>query len=725
MKQIKRLKISAIIIEAVAIVILGIFVVRAMTSIYSFDVNGFRAPTFNEEGKYTITSEAFNIPKGDGRIVINYSSDKPLKAYLEAEVWNQTYLPEDEFNLSPRLNEVTYDYIVRHGIDDVKLVLESEEPVNIVIEGAHFTDNNYEIRRCIVYFILITIICFILFIKAESIYSKRSNILLGIVVVFLASLPLFVQGLEGHFGQDIEFHLLRIDNIANDLREFNIPSRIGTVWLDGYGYPSSLYYGDIILYPAAVLRLMGFPVIWAFKLFMIGINALTAFLGYITFKTIFDNSKIALLCSFAYVASTYRMFDIFIRGAIGESMALVFLPVVLLGVYLVYTDKKGKGILYNSTIFALGMTGLVCTHVMSTEMTAVALVIFGLINFKKTFTKRVILSYIITVVETIVLSLYFIVPFADVNLHQMVTINYLAEGTRVIQHEGMDIAQFFSFFQNVFRELDYKSFTGKAVAPSILLMTVLVIAIIMWIRGKAKRELKIASVMSLICIVLSTNIFPWDLLSKTWIGNMLAQVQFPWRYLGLGTLFMSLLLGYVITQIDTKAYKSRLKLAFLILGIVGVSLFTSNYIDDAKLVNYMDTASMDADNVGIYEYILGGTDWNNLDGNVITNNIGSLDIQRHGSSIHMDVVTESDASIVLPVQNYYGYLAKDSDGNVLTISNADNNNMRLELPGNWTGSVDISVGYWHWTLALIISLIGFVAVILYFVIRANKREKDE
>ena len=134
---------------------------------------------------------------------------------------------------------------------------------------------------------------------------------------------------------------------------------------------------------------------------------------------------------------------------------------------------------------------------------------------------------------------------------------------------------------------------------------------------------------------------------------------------------------------------------------------------------------MDADNVGIYEYILGGTDWNNLDGNVITNNIGSLDIQRHGSSIHMDVVTESDASIVLPVQNYYGYLAKDSDGNVLTISNADNNNMRLELPGNWTGSVDISVGYWHWTLALIISLIGFVAVILYFVIRANKREKDE
>ncbi len=82
MKQIKRLKISAIIIETVAIVILGIFVVRAMTSSYSFDVNGFTAPTLNEEGKYTITSETFNIPKGDGRIVINYSSDKPLKAYL-------------------------------------------------------------------------------------------------------------------------------------------------------------------------------------------------------------------------------------------------------------------------------------------------------------------------------------------------------------------------------------------------------------------------------------------------------------------------------------------------------------------------------------------------------------------------------------------------------------------------------------------------------------------
>ena len=328
-------------------------------------------------------------------------------------------------------------------------------------------------------------------------------------------------------------------------------------------------------------------------------------------------------------------------------------------------------------------------------------------------------------VETVVLSLYFIVPFVDVNLHQKVTVNYLAEGTRVIQHEGMDVAQFFSFFQNIFRTLDYKSYTGKAAAPSMLLMTVFVIAIIMWIRKKANMEMKLTVVLSFLMLLFSTNIFPWDAISDiSRLGNLLAQVQFPWRYLGMGTLFLSLLAGYIIKQFESEQTAKKLQLAFVILGIVGVSIFTSNYIDDAKTVNYMDTASMDADNVGIYEYILGGTDWTNLSGDVITDNVESLDIDRKGSSIHMDITTTGDASILLPVQNYYGYKATDGSGNAIAIENGENNNLLISLPSDWSGSVDVTVGFWTWTLVLIISIIAFIAVIIYFIIQSRNNLSD-
>ena len=722
-QKVKVLKRVAIAIEVIAVILLMISTVMAIVNKYQYTCSTLSPLTLNSEGKYVMESEAFDLPKGDTRLTISYTSDTPAKAYLKTDGWNESLILADTINLNNKRHEVEYDFCVRNDVSSVKLIIESDEPQNLSVNEISLEDNNYEVRRNVVYLILITILAAILFFAAKTVIEKKYMILLGVAVVFFASLPFFVNGLEGHFGQDVEFHLLRIENIANDLKAFIIPSRIGTVWMDGEGYPSSLYYGDIILYPAAVLRIMGFPVILAFKIFMVGINALTAFFAYIAFKTMLDNKVVALICSFAYVASTYRMFDIYIRGAIGESMALVFLPVVLLGVYLVYTNKNNRGIIYNSTVMALGMTGLVCTHVMSTEMTALSLLLFGLINFRKTFTKRVILSYVVTIVETIILSLYFIVPFVDVNLHQKVTINFLTEAPRVIQHEGMDLAQFFAPLQNVFRELDYKAVEGKAVTPGILLISVLVIAVILWIRRKADRKMKITVVLSAIMLILSTNIFPWDKLSHiSKIGNMLAQVQFPWRYLGIATLLLSLLTGYVILELRKEYNYKTIRNVFVVLIVAGVSIFTSNYVNDAKLVNYMDTASMDTDNVGIYEYILAGTDWNRFDGSIHTDNISKLELDRRGSSIHMDIETgEGEGTILLPVQNYYGYQAVDDKGNRIQIANGENNNISLSLPGGWKGAVDLTVGFWTWTLALIISAISFIMVIIYFIIMKKRK----
>ena len=61
-------------------------------------------------------------------------------------------------------------------------------------------------------------------------------------------------------GADWSFHLSRIEGIANGLREGQFPVRVYSMAKDGYGYAPSLFYGELLLYFPAVLRLLGMSV---------------------------------------------------------------------------------------------------------------------------------------------------------------------------------------------------------------------------------------------------------------------------------------------------------------------------------------------------------------------------------------------------------------------------------------------------------------------------------
>ena len=51
--------------------------------------------------------------------------------------------------------------------------------------------------------------------------------------------------------------------------------------MEGYGYPISVYYGDILLYIPALLRLMGFSVTQCFKFYILMINIGTVVCSYV------------------------------------------------------------------------------------------------------------------------------------------------------------------------------------------------------------------------------------------------------------------------------------------------------------------------------------------------------------------------------------------------------------------------------------------------------------
>ena len=87
-------------------------------------------------------------------------------------------------------------------------------------------------------------------------------------------------------GADWSFHLSRIEGIAQGLREGQFPVRVYSIAKDGYGYAPSLFYGELLLYFPAVLRLLGMSVQGAYHTYLLALQLLTAGIAFFSLRQI-------------------------------------------------------------------------------------------------------------------------------------------------------------------------------------------------------------------------------------------------------------------------------------------------------------------------------------------------------------------------------------------------------------------------------------------------------
>lgn len=546
-------------------------------------------------------------------------------------------------------------------------------------------------------------------------------IIVGIAV--LASVPLMMKGI--HRGHDIGFHLMRIEGISEELKRLQIPVRMQSLWLGGYGYPVSIYYGDTLLYIPALFRLFKIPVVTAYKAYIFLINILTTASAFFCFKRIWNSRKIALLATLAYTTAGYRMVDIYVRAAVGEYSSMVFFPLIALSVYRIYmSNGESKNELFkNAFLLCFGMSGLMCTHFLSSEMTVFVLILVGIILWKKTFQRKTILQYLLAIIGFFLLNLYFIVPFLDYYCNVQVNINAASSVGQAnqIQFEGAYLVQYLSFFQNIFGVSSINIKERMQLTPGILLMAVLLCGIILCRKSK---KILLYTVFSLIMLFLASNIFPWDYLAEIPIlGNLMTQVQFPWRYLAFAVLFLTLLFGEILKE-TILAYPYKLYGWFFV--IIGVCLFmtycfNSNYKKDTDKISFNEKEELNTYEVEGKEYLLCGTDLNSLSNEITGNFIESGFVSRNGTHMELFVITGKEGGCVeLPVFAYKGYCVEDESGKSYKISIGTNNRLRFELPAAYAGTVYLDFhAPWYWHAAEIISAVCAVSffAVYYFLVK--------
>ena len=243
-------------------------------------------------------------------------------------------------------------------------------------------------------------------------------------MAFFIGLPLYRNGLSEPANMDLKFHLQRIEGVYKGLLSGQFPVRIQPEWLNGYGYASSVFYGDIFLYFPAVLRIVGFTLQDAYKCYLGMLHIIAVFLSFYSFKKITKNNVAAMTGSVLYVGSTTNLSLLYTTTMVGGYSAMIFFPLIITGFYLVFTQEASSREYKRIwIILTVGFTGLLMTHMISCLIVGVYSVLCCLFMIKKVLRKDTLFVLIKAVCATVFLNLWFLVPFLNYMLSEKLRIN--------------------------------------------------------------------------------------------------------------------------------------------------------------------------------------------------------------------------------------------------------------------------------------------------------------
>ena len=559
----------------------------------------------------------------------------------------------------------------------------------------------------------------------RGVRSRYTALALAGIVLF-ACLPLGLGYLP--YGHDLSIHLTRIEGLKNGLLAGQFPVRLDPAIVNDKGYPFSLMYSDLLLYPAAVLRILGFSLETVYRLYLLVITAATALITHYVLGRMLGSARVALVGTALYVLSFYRLTNVFVRAAVGEYSAMVFLPLVLYGLWRIYTQERKtdrRSAPWCWLSLAIGFTGLLQTHLLTTEMAALFVAIFCLVRFRQTFTRPVLPALC---KAALVWNLWFLVPLLQYMALGVCNISGKYDAS-ALQDSAAFPAQIFMMFGGtgvsdslalgMMDEMPLSVGTVLAFGAGLFLLVLLDPAL----KRADHRALRIGGycfAFAALSLWMASTLFPWYelALTRSVFSRILGKLQFAWRFLGVGTL---LLVGCSCCALVVLGRARRVRMVTL--SIAALLFFTAlpagqilyEVCRNSEVVSYQSLAAIDnlPDQVGGGEYLPTAaveetTDlWGHLAPS-FSEGVECADYAKDGLTVTFSAhnTTDQPGTVVLPLFAYPGYQLTATDGAVL---GQQEGYLTVTLPAGWNGSAQIRfTGLWYWRISDAISLVGIL-----------------
>ena len=387
--------------------------------------------------------------------------------------------------------------------------------------------------------------------------------------VILSLLLINIRIRETHDGF---FHLLRLIGSVDSIKMGQFPIMIISSFCDTCGYSMTLFYPPLVTYIPLLLKLIT-PLSFSFCLKFFGALSIIAS-GYTMYSFILSVTKkrsIALFAAIIYMIAPYKLIDVYKRYAIGEFVALIFMPTLFKGMYNLF-EGDGK----KHYFIAIGATLLMLCHTITTVYAAILCVIYILFNIKKLKEIDILKKIVINVIFIVTLSMLFFVPMFEAKQKAEYTI---------FDHELMRTVDWYAAENSIKISdlfIDQKNPDRNDLSFTIGIPIIILFASTIFAFRKVDTKYKniyIAFLMSsIISLYMATKYFPWQIMP-----NFLCTLQYPWRMIGFFNFFSSLICAvniYIILKVLFKKDLFKL-IVFIILLVISI-LYTLNFLNQYK-----------------------------------------------------------------------------------------------------------------------------------------------
>ena len=515
-------------------------------------------------------------------------------------------------------------------------------------------------------------------------------------------------------GIDFHVHYNRFLILMEALNEGNFPVYMDYYVIDGYGYILKLFYSDFLLIPFAWIGNLTNDVL-AYNIMIFTVTLICGISTYKASKAITKSNFAAILTAILYTFCAYRMGNIYMRGALGESLALSFLPVILWGGYeIIFGDKKKWYIL------AIGFSLLIFSHVISSVISLITLFIFLIIGYKYFIREPKRIVYLLVAgIVTLLLTAYYTLPM----LEQMLSNSFYYQTHKLIPF--MVTSKITDLTAGLFNIILEGSSSNFMVTGAILTVGVLT-RLFVTTKTKILKYIDITVGVAVVYLVIGLRFFPWD----TFPFSLLKFIQCTWRFFGQVSIIFALAGGYYMSLIAVQKNK-RIAILFTLV-IIQLFVFNSDsfFYKTQICKDKTHDLSINTTFFGIIgaEYLPSKLPKNTsgypIKGvfNDFIHNRGQVvkyaddstkisNFNKNKGHITFDAEVKNNDNLELPLTYYIGYRAT-LDGKQVEYQQSEFG--LIEVPINKSGKVEVEyVGTTLQQISLYITLISIIVLLLY------------
>lgn len=552
-----------------------------------------------------------------------------------------------------------------------------------------------------------------------------------VLAALVATLPMLRDFILVYL--DTGIHLNRIEGLREGMLAGQFPVRINPLMNNGFGYAIPTMYPDLFLYIPALLRLGGVSLLCSWQFFTLVLNLATALLCCHCVSRLCRSFSVGAVAGVLYTLSLYRMYNYCTRGGVGEVLAMAFFPCVALGMYLLVQGEKGA-----AKWLVIGFTGLVNSHILSTQMALLFCAAVALWNLPKFFGKKA-LTGLLAAGITLVLNAWVWVP-----LLSFYRLDLRVLGEEHIQKTAAEMpgfaANFAQMFINEIGNMDeHLVFTVGALlglGALLYLFARFVLKSDDLQENTARKVGKAALWAAALYMFASSTWFPWKwVLQFAPTKSLLSAQQFPPRFLSAATLALCVLTALAVGAVGKKRMAAAL-FATLVAAVLCLAPYLDNHIF-YRQEEYGGRMTVDrmyfgspyiSDKLYLYEtsdaeYLANRGQQLEVSGALA----GVSGVEKNGTTLRFDFENQAEegAFVELPLYYYPGYQAKLAGGERLEMVRDEWDMAAVRLPdGVQEGSVVVRYAEpWYFRVAEAGSaLAGLALAGWWFVKKRNGRK---